>query len=297
MSRAKQHTNRTNSVAIRYAHAYPTPCPAGLDPQMHTHNDVETLRATSHTIQVTSHTTVCPDNVETPHCDVSTTQATKRNVTRDVARYVSTGLCALLLLLLTACQQEQLEGMGGQGTLLIGSLQLQTATEADITTKANDADLYLEIGTLKTYAPGQIPAAETLDAGSYLIKAYNTAYKEGRSDQPLFYKEQTVTIQVGAVNRIDLVVPMTNFGITLSGEFPSAFTGYKLKVTQGEQVTEIAANQTAYFATQPVSYTLNATDREGNPYETATKSIDHPVAGMIYTLYYTMETKGDILHE
>ena len=68
-------------------------------------------------------------------------------------------------------------------------------------------------------------------------------------------------------------------------------------MTQGEQVTEIAADQTAYFATQPVSYTLTATDREGNPYETATKSIDHPVAGMIYTLYYTMETKGDILHE
>ena len=182
--------------------------------------------------------------------------------------------------------------MGGQGTLLIGSLQLQTATAAGITTKANDADLYLEIGTLKTYAPGQIPAVETLNAGNYLVKAYNTAYKEGRSDQPLFYKEQTVTIQAGAVNRIDLVVPMTNFGITLSGEFPTTFTGYKLKVTQGEQVTEIAADQTAYFTTQPVSYTLTATDKAGTPYETSPKQIGSPVAGTIYTLYYTLDTKS-----
>ena len=275
MSRAKQHTNRTNNEAIRYAHAYPTPCPAGLDPASH---------------PVWSHRTVW-DCGSKPAMTQEVT-ATKRNVARDVARYVSTYLCTLLLLLLTACQQEQLEGMGGQGTLLIGSLQLQTATEAGITTKANEADLYLEIGTLKTYAPGQIPAAETLNAGSYLIKAYNTAYKEGRSDQPLFYKEQTVTIQAGAVNRIDLVVPMTNFGITLSGEFPTTFTGYKLKVTQGEQVTEIAADQTAYFATQPVSYTLTATDKAGTPYETSPKQIGSPVAGTIYTLYYTLDTKS-----
>ena len=223
--------------------------------------------------------------------------ATIRNVARDVARYVSTGLCTLLLLILAACQQEQLEGMGGQGTLLIGSLQLQTATETGITTKANDTDLYLEIGTEKTYAPGQIPTAETLNAGSYLVKAYNTAYKEGRTDQPSYYKEQTVTIYAGAINRIDLVVPMINCGITLSGDFPSTFTNYTLKVMQGEQVTEITAGQTAYFSTAAISYVLTATDKAGAPLETTPKQIDHPVAGLIYTLYYTLETKGDILYE
>ena len=203
-------------------------------------------------------------------------------------------LCTLLFLLLAACQQETLQG--GNGTLQLGDLRVQSAVQLSVNTKAVDSDLYIVIdkGNEKaTFAPGEAPSSITLAEGSYTLEAYNAAYKQTEVTGPVYYLSHPFTIKAGEINRVDATVPMINVGVKLSADLPNQFTNYGLKVTQNGVEKTITGEQIVYGTTEhPITYKLTAQNAAGEDVQTEAGTLATPVAGTIYEIHYAIETKG-----
>ena len=203
-------------------------------------------------------------------------------------------LCMLLLLMITACQQETLQG--GNGTLQLGDLRVQPALQLSVNTKAVDSDLYIVIdkgNEQATFAPGEAPASITLAEGSYTLEAYNAAYKQTEVTGPVYYLTYPFTITAGEINRVDATVPMINVGVKLSANLPTQFTNYALQVTQNGVTKTITGEQVVYCTTEhPITYKLTAQNAAGEIVQTEEGTLASPQAGTIYEIHYAIETKG-----
>ena len=210
----------------------------------------------------------------------------------------------LLVLAATACQQESLTPEAtGEGTLVVENLRRQVEKTDALTTKAVDSDLIVDIYAgesvgegklLHHYEAGATISSLTLAAGSYTLHTYNAALNEEATGNglPIFEKTHAFQIKSGAINRIDLIVPMINVGVRLGQHLPEAFTNYQLALTQGSRQATLTAGQTAYFAAgKAISYTLTGKNADQEPFS-LTESIDAPAQGVIYELQVQLPTNS-----
>ena len=139
--------------------------------------------------------------------------------------------CAISLISLFACQQEELPSNNNVGYLSLENISIQSANVETITTRAVDNDLYVEIsgnGSTTTYEPGNTPSKIELPKGEYTLKAYNAAYNakdtlsSAHKGEAIYYIDsQSFTIEEGKVNYLSVEVPMTNSGVRL--KLPDGF--------------------------------------------------------------------------
>ena len=209
-----------------------------------------------------------------------------------------------LLLMVTSCSHTA-------DTPLLGTLELSIAVEqpvsSTVSTRAVDAELQVEVWSvdgatmLHQFTPGQSPNRMTLEAGSYLLKAftpnYQTTYGNDELGEAKYYAEKVFSIEPAVVNRISCPVPMVNTAISLSlpEGFNTWFTSYSFSVKQSttSRTVSMEVGQTAYFdctdRATSLLYTLTSinTDNEPNS-DSNTLSAS---AGTHYRITYAWETK------
>lgn len=220
--------------------------------------------------------------------------------------------CAISLISLFACQQEELPSNNNVGYLSLENISIQSANVETITTRAvdSDSDLYVEIwdeeGTSQvgeTYEPGRIPAKIELEQGIYTLKVYNAAYNEqfswgnnNKGEAAFYIDNQSFTIEEGKVNYLSVEVPMTNIGVRLAlpEGFSNWFNTYSFIVSAGNRSVSIANGETVYFTTdQDISYTLSVQNNDSEQ-KTDSKTItkDQIAAGTIYVISYDYATQS-----
>lgn len=214
------------------------------------------------------------------------------------------------LFLLIGCAKEELSITESSqvGYLTVEDLTLQQAEQISVSSRAVDADLYVEITDAKeattTYNPGAVPAKIELAVGNCTIKAYNAAYKDKTLNAAKYYAEKTVEIEEGKVEYLSLEVPMVNFGVSLSlpENFWDWFSAYKFTVGAGDaSQTMLDEGKVAYFDYEKdvvINYTLSVTSEEeldGTFTQTGSYGSDEGKAietGKIYRITYNWETKA-----
>lgn len=214
--------------------------------------------------------------------------------------------CAISLISLFACQQEELPSNNNVGYLSLENISIQSANVETITTRAVDSDLYVEISdneSTTTYNPGNTPSKIELTAGNYTLKAYNAAYKEqsswgndNKGEGAFYIDNKSFTIEEGKVNYLSVEVPMTNIGVRLAlpEGFSNWFNTYSFNVSAGNRSVSITNGETVYFNTgQDISYTLSAQNNDSEQ-KTDSKTItkDQIAAGTIYVITYNYATQS-----
>lgn len=214
--------------------------------------------------------------------------------------------CAISLISLFACQQEELPSNNNVGYLSLENISIQSANVETITTRAVDTDLYVEIsgnGSTTTYNPGKTPSKIELLKGEYTLKAYNAAYNEqsswgndNKGEAAFYIDNQSFTIEEGKVNYLSVEVPMTNIGVRLAlpEGFSNWFNTYSFNVSAGNRSVSITNGETVYFNTgQDISYTLSAQNNDSEQ-KTDSKTItkDQIAAGTIYVITYNYATQS-----
>lgn len=210
----------------------------------------------------------------------------------------------IILLMLTSC--------GNSEELLIGTLELSVAVvqpvRSTVSTRAVDADLQVEVwsadgGTmLRQFTPGQSPNRMTLQAGSYLLKAFTpnfqTTYGNDELGEAKYYAEKAFSIEPAVVNRISCPVPMTNTAVSLilPEGFNTWFKNYSFSIKQqtSSRNVSMTVGQTAYFdctdGATSLLYTLTSVNTDDEPNsDSGTLSAS---AGTHYRITYAWETKS-----
>lgn len=212
----------------------------------------------------------------------------------------------ILLIILSACQQESPLPEQGTGYLQLDDLTLDNTTET-IVTRAVEADLYIKItnGTdvNLSYQPGQFPEGKLeLPAGSYTLTAYNEAYLTPGSNAPRYYAEQNFTIEAEKVRYVTLKVPMINVAIRLApfgDDLAGLFTNPTLTVkasTVTSEATALGPDETVYFDyTEGMTFTyqLTATNADNETFSTSEKTYGTAEGqaiepGHCYVISYTL---------
>lgn len=175
---------------------------------------------------------------------------------------------SIIYFLLAGCSSEE-------GGPLLGSLELAVRLDTPVEVKASatravDADLQVEIWSsdgstlVRQFAPGANTNRLTLEAGSYLLKAftpnYTTTYNDTELGEAKYYAEQPFTIEADVINRISCSVPMMNTAVSFSlpSDFNSHFSSYDFSVKQQEteRTVSLTEGATAYFDCTQGSTTL-----------------------------------------
>ena len=184
------------------------------------------------------------------------------------------------IFLLASCQQEDISSNTATGYLVLESIDVQV-NQQTVSSRAVDADLYVDIlqedAIFRQYGPGMVPDRIELPEGTYRLHVYNAA-----ATLPDPY---------------DGEVPMINFGVTLQlpEEFNTFFENYAFTVTSDRSV-ELKEGETAYFPYNSdkvtFSYSLKATNADGEESEPEGGTRNEVVSGTIYTVSYEMETQS-----
>ncbi len=210
-----------------------------------------------------------------------------------------------LLLMVTSCSHTA-------DTPLLGTLELSIAVEqpisSTVSTRAVDAELQVEVWSvdgatmLHQFTPGQSPNRMTLEAGSYLLKAftpnYQTTYGNDELGEAKYYAEKAFSIEAAVVNRISCPVPMTNTAVSLilPEGFNTWFKNYSFSIKQqtSSRNVSMTVDQTAYFdctdGATSLLYTLTSVNTDDEPNsDSGTLSAS---AGTHYRITYAWETKS-----
>lgn len=214
------------------------------------------------------------------------------------------------LLLLAACQQEELPADRSVGYLSIEGLSIEAGDIEVVQTRASsstaiDPSFIVDIipsggGELIHYDAGTVPGKIELAAGDYTLKVFNEAYGKTFANEELgsaaYYLEKEFRIEDAKVNYLTETVPMTNIGVQLT--LPDGFNewfSYTFSVTIGNRTVKLTDGKTAYFdanAGEKLSYALKATNTEGERTNEGDKENLSP--GTIYSIKYSFssETKS-----
>ncbi len=220
-------------------------------------------------------------------------------------------ILSLLMLLVTACSQEELPVNDGNSGYLSLSVEVSDVKVNIVNTKAFDLpDVEFKIDILQngavynnhSYKLTTLPAKVKLEKGNYTLKIYKVdnsigpKYNEYEKD---FAIEEGKTTNLGSVE-----MEMQNFGIalTLPDGFSDWFKSYTFTAKVGEASKTLKSGEIAYFdfadGLRDFSYELKATNQDGE--EKTSKghylkdNTGRPVlaANTIYFINYNMATKS-----
>lgn len=208
--------------------------------------------------------------------------------------------------LLASCQQEDISSNTATGYLVLESIDIQVSQQT-ISSRAVDADLYVDIlqedAIFRQYGPGMVPDRIELPEGTYRLHVYNAAATlpdpyDGNGVAIFEYTGEPITVEANGTTLIEEIeVPMINFGVTLQlpEEFNTYFKNYAFTVTSDRSV-ELKEGETAYFPYNSdkvtFSYSLKATNADGEESEPEGGTRNEVVSGTIYTVSYEMETQS-----
>lgn len=209
--------------------------------------------------------------------------------------------------LLASCQQEEtLPDNTATGYLVLESIDVQV-NQQTVSSRAVDADLYVDIlqedAIFRQYGPGMVPDRIELPVGTYRLHVYNAAATlpdpyDGNGVAIFEYTGEPITVEANGTTLIEEIeVPMINFGVTLQlpEEFNTYFKNYAFTVTSDRSV-ELKEGETAYFPYDSdnvtFSYSLKATNADGEESEPEGGTRNEVVSGTIYTVSYEMETQS-----
>lgn len=211
------------------------------------------------------------------------------------------------IFLLVSCQQEEtLPDNTATGYLVLESIDVQV-NQQTVSSRAVDADLYVDIlqedAIFRQYGPGMVPDRIELPEGTYWLHVYNAAATlpdpyDGNGVAIFEYTGEPITVEANGTTLIEEIeVPMINFGVTLQlpEEFNTYFKNYAFTVTSDRSV-ELKEGETAYFPYNSdkvtFSYSLKATNADGEESEPEGGTRNEVVSGTIYTVSYEMETQS-----
>ena len=208
--------------------------------------------------------------------------------------------------LLASCQQEDISSNTATGYLVLESIDVQV-NQQTVSSRAVDADLYVDIlqedAIFRQYGPGMVPDRIELPEGTYRLHVYNAAATlpdpyDGNGVAIFEYTGEPITVEANGTTLIEEIeVPMINFGVTLQlpEEFNTFFENYAFTVTSDRSV-ELKEGETAYFPYNSdkvtFSYSLKATNADGEESEPEGGTRNEVVSGTIYTVSYEMETQS-----
>ena len=208
--------------------------------------------------------------------------------------------------LLASCQQEDISSNTATGYLVLESIDVQV-NQQTVSSRAVDADLYVDIlqedAIFRQYGPGMVPDRIELPVGTYRLHVYNAAATlpdpyDGNGVAIFEYTGEPITVEANGTTLIEEIeVPMINFGVTLQlpEEFNTYFKNYAFTVTSDRSV-ELKEGETAYFPYNSdkvtFSYSLKATNADGEESEPEGGTRNEVVSGTIYTVSYEMETQS-----
>ena len=210
------------------------------------------------------------------------------------------------IFLLSSCQQEDISSNTATGYLVLESIDVQV-NQQTVSSRAVDADLYVDIlqedAIFRQYGPGMVPDRIELPEGTYRLHVYNAAATlpdpyDGNGVAIFEYTGEPITVEANGTTLIEEIeVPMINFGVTLQlpEEFNTYFKNYAFTVTSDRSV-ELKEGETAYFPYNSdkvtFSYSLKATNADGEESEPEGGTRNEVVSGTIYTVSYEMETQS-----
>ncbi len=220
-------------------------------------------------------------------------------------------ILSLLMLLVTACSQEELPVNDGNSGYLSLSVEVSDVKVNIVNTKAFDLpDVEFKIDILQngavynnhSYKLTTLPAKVKLEKGNYTLKIYKVDNNIG----PKYNEyEKEFAIEEGKTTNLGLVeMKMQNFGIalTLPDGFSDWFKSYTFTATVGEASKTLKSGEIAYFdfadGLSDFSYELKATNQDGE--EKTSKGYylkDNTgrsvlAANAIYFINYNMATKS-----
>lgn len=218
---------------------------------------------------------------------------------------------SLLMLLVTACSQEELPVNDGNSGYLSLSVEVSDVKVNIVNTKAFDLpDVEFKIDILPngavynnhSYKLTTLPAKVKLEKGNYTLKIYKVdnnigpKYNEYEKD---FEIKEGKTTNLGPVE-----MKMQNFGIalTLPDGFSDWFKSYTFTAKVGEASKTLKSGEIAYFdfadGLSDFSYKLKATNQDGEEKTSEGNYLKdntgQPVlaANTIYFINYNMATKS-----
>lgn len=218
---------------------------------------------------------------------------------------------SLLMLLVTACSQEELPVNDGNSGYLSLSVEVSDLKVNIVNTKAFDLpDVEFKIDILPngavynnhSYKLTTLPAKVKLEKGNYTLKIYQIDNNIG----PRYNEyEKEFAIEEGKTTNLGLVeMKMQNFGIalTLPDGFSDWFKSYTFTAKVGEASKTLKSGEIAYFdfpvGLSNFSYELKATNQDGEEKISIGNYLKdntgRPVlaANTIYFINYNMATKS-----
>lgn len=220
-------------------------------------------------------------------------------------------ILSLLVLLVTACSQEELPVNDGNSGYLSLSVEVSDVKVNIVNTKAFDLpDVEFKIDILQngavynnhSYKLTTLPAKVKLEKGNYTLKIYQIDNNIGpryNEYEKEFAIEEGKTTNLGSVE-----MEMQNFGIalTLPDGFSDWFKSYTFTATVGEASKTLKSGEIAYFdfadGLRNFSYELKATNQDGEEKNSIGNYLKdntgQPVlaANTIYFINYNMATKS-----
>ena len=220
-------------------------------------------------------------------------------------------ILSLLMLLVTACSQEELPVNDGNSGYLSLSVEVSDLKVNIVNTKAFDLpDVEFKIDILQngavynnhSYKLTTLPAKVKLEKGNYTLKIYQVDNNIGpryNEYEKEFAIEEGKTTNLGSVEMM-----MQNFGIalTLPDGFSDWFKSYTFTATVGEASKTLKSGEIAYFdfpdGLRDFSYELKATNQDGEEKTSEgyylKDNTGRPVlaANTIYFINYNMATKS-----
>ena len=220
-------------------------------------------------------------------------------------------ILSLLMLLVTACSQEELPVNDGNSGYLSLSVEVSDVKVNIVNTKAFDLpDVEFKIDILQngavynnhSYKLTTLPAKVKLEKGNYTLKIYKVDNNIG----PKYNEyEKEFAIEEGKTTNLGLVeMKMQNFGIalTLPDGFSDWFKSYTFTATVGEASKTLNSGEIAYFdfadGLSDFSYELKATNQDGEEktsegyYLKDNTGQSVLAANTIYFINYNMATKS-----
>lgn len=224
---------------------------------------------------------------------------------------ISIQILSLLMLLVTACSQEELPVNDGNSGYLSLSVEVSDVKMNIVNTKAFDLpDVEFKIDILQndavynnhSYKLTTLPAKVKLEKGNYTLKIYKVDNNIG----PKYNEyEKDFEIKEGKTTNLEPVeMKMQNFGIalTLPDGFSDWFESYTFTATVGEASKTLKSGEIAYFdfadELRNFSYELKATNQDGEEKTSEGNYLKNntgrPVlaANTIYFINYNMATKS-----
>lgn len=220
-------------------------------------------------------------------------------------------ILSLLMLLVTACSQEELPVNDGNSGYLSLNVEVSDLKVNIVNTKAFELpDVEFKIDILQngavynnhSYKLTTLPAKVKLEKGNYTLKIYKVDNNIG----PRYNEyEKEFAIEEGKTTNLGLVeMKMQNFGIalTLPDGFSDWFESYTFTATVGEASKTLKSGEIAYFdfadGLSDFSYKLEATNQDGEEKTSEgyylKDNTGRPVlaANTIYFINYNMATKS-----